>query len=169
MIAGGETIDALARVEIAGVKEDVRSVSRDLHSLRDTAATKADINSLGTSIANLSNKHDQLRQPQYSLVVSMVGLTVGILATLGGFALWPIREGQNDLKDTIKTLAQGVVYQRRYDDNNQRVYKILDDIREHMVDEKTFRAIIADRDARLNGNVRRLERLENRAFGLPAN
>jgi hypothetical protein len=145
----GELIDLLARAEIKGVKDDLHSLSTRFDS----------------GFTLLSQKIDNLRTPQYSLVVSVVGLGMMVLVAIGGFAYWPIRETQSDLKDSIRALSQGVVYQRRYDSGQVEVIRQFEELKREKATKETMAAIIADRDNRMSGIVRRLERLESATSG----
>lgn len=109
----GEIVDLVARSEIKGIKEDVHQLDRKIDGL----ASKGDIRLLSETIGSIAAKQDRAAQPNWSILLSAFAIGLTFLGIVGGFAYWPIISQQNDLKDTVKTLASGVVYQRRYDNN----------------------------------------------------
>lgn len=166
------TQHAVTQIEINAIKEDVRGVVREVHGLRDTMATKSDFLSLQSAIREEASKRGPM-WPLYSLMMT------GVLA-IGALAYWPIRESQNDLKDTVRTLATSVVYSRRFDAQVGAIERTVNDIRQTYITQREFdrmlklfddhiskaveraelQAIVTDRDSRIGGTVRRLERLE---------
>lgn len=173
-----EVVDVVARSEISGIKEDVNALSHKIESL----ASKHDINFLSEAIQRIALKQDSSSRPNFQVLLSSIALGVTILIAIGGFAYWPITATQADLKETIKTLSERVVYQRRYDSNYESIGKQFDQLRKDKADKDVLEqiekristivpraevnAIIGDRDARINGAIRRIERLETLTLGV---
>lgn len=157
----GEVIDLLARHEIAGIKEDVRGLSRDVHHLRDNMATRVDMASLAAAIA----KQEEGRRPQWQAL----GVMLAFAGAIGALAYWPILKGTDKLESALVETNKTV----------QALFIALPDkfpsIREHerllrrvdrdLVPRSEIDKTNSDRDARIAGSVRRLERLETLILG----
>lgn len=136
---GSALVDQIARAEIAGIKDDVARLVRSVDSLRDTMA--------------------EGRRPQWQAL----GVLLMAILAIGGFAYWPIRETLSDLKtaftsnsDTLNKLMIALpdkfVTVREHDRLLSRT--------ELLMPRMEFEKVLADRDNRISGAVRRIERLE---------
>jgi hypothetical protein len=103
------------RVRVDNVERDIGHIEQQISAIRDTMATRADMERISASISSLASRHAEITRPQYGLLVSVVGLGVTILVVLGGFAYWPISTTTSDLKLAVITLAEKTVPHRQYE------------------------------------------------------
>ena len=109
-----ETNSALL-VRVGLLEERSVHIETQVNAIRDTMATKADIASIGAEIQALINQQQQALKPNYSLLVSIVGVAMVFLTMIGGFAYWPINSATSDLKLAVIALADNKVSSKQYD------------------------------------------------------
>lgn len=83
-------------------------------------ATKADIQAIFARIEGLSSQYSALSKPNYSLMVSIVGVGMVFLTMIGGFAYWPINSATTDLKQGLNSIMERIVTQKQYDADQKR-------------------------------------------------
>lgn len=107
----------------ASLSQQVTNLDGDYRDLKGMVITLD--RKLDTSMAAISQKLDDSRQPAWQAY----GVMLTAITIIGALAYWPVRENQTELRETIKTLATGVVYTRRYENNMQNVKEELEKLR----------------------------------------
>lgn len=102
-------------VRVKTVERDVGDVKTQVTGMREAMATKADVTAIFARLENLSAQYAAARNPNYSLLVSIVATGLVFLTMIGGFAYWPINSATVDLKNAINSLNDKVVTQKQYD------------------------------------------------------
>ena len=151
-------------------KRDI-DIERQVNTIRDTMMTRASgaeilsriesiASSLTTRIENLAAQQSTALRPNYSLLVSIVGVAMVFLTLIGGFACWPINTATSDLKQSISILSGSVVLQKQYD-SDQAQYRVdkakLQDYINITIQQQRYNADMAKIDERLNGLMPRAE------------
>ena len=151
-------------------KRDI-DIERQVNTIRDTMMTRASgaeilsriesiASSLTTRIENLAAQQSTALRPNYSLLVSIVGVAMVFLTMIGGFAYWPINTATSDLKQSISILSGSVVLQKQYD-SDQAQYRVdkakLQDYINITIQQQRYNADMAKIDERLNGLMPRAE------------
>lgn len=121
----------------AGLAQQVTNLEGDYRDLK-TVVISLD-RKLDASMAAISAKLDESREPKWQAY----GVMLTVILAVCALAYWPLRENQNDLKETIKTLAGGVVYAKRYENNQKYVGEEIEKLRT----EKATKEIENERNA----------------------
>lgn len=103
------------RVRVDAVERDVGHIEQQVNAIRDTMATKADMNAILSRIEGVGLQYHSLSRPNHSLTVSIVATGMLFLTMIGGFAYWPINTATSDLKAGLLALADKVVPLKQYE------------------------------------------------------
>lgn len=103
--------DPALRERVANLAQDVTAFRGELHDVRSSMATRADIINLQGAIAALSDR----QKPQPAILIALLGLIVSVLGFVGWLAYTPINAATSDLKVAVSSLADKVVLQRQYE------------------------------------------------------
>lgn len=103
----------------AGLAQQVTNLEGDYRDLK-TVVISLD-RKLDASMAAISAKLDESREPKWQAY----GVMLTVILAVCALAWLPLRESQNDLKAAIKTLSEGVVYVKRYENNQQSIKELM--------------------------------------------
>lgn len=111
---------ATLRERVASLDEDVHAISADVSHLRNTMATKSDVNNVHAALTNFSQTvqgsftaiNEKLAtqgKPQWNLYIMAASLMVAVMVALGGIAFWPIKQAQDTLFLELKEVRAHMV------------------------------------------------------------
>lgn len=103
VIRDGEPSALSVRVDT--LADDIHKFDVKLEAMQTNMATKADLQSLVTSINALSVEQKNIRQPNWQAL----GVAVTVLTIIGAILYWPIRETTADLKLLAGRVGEVVV------------------------------------------------------------
>lgn len=168
-MANGQQSSAHQDPLVQRIDQDVRRLGTEIDHVRGQMVTKQDFTNFASrieaSIAALSAGQADSRAPNWTAL----GVLLSGIVAFGAFAYWPIKEQINDARADIKTISENAVFNRRYSEQVSRILEQIKTLREGAIDRheqaaelKRLDVIDADITRRVDGAVRRLERLEQR-------
>ena len=168
--AQSEHLDAGWRTRVVTLERDVGHIEKQVDAIRSTMATRADIDKITTSLAELGGHVSSAGRPNWQAMAVMV-TALGLIGTL---LYWPINVSITDLKAQSHEVFSTTIQQQRYNADKTRNDADLTGIREdmrrrlqtdeyraaHDALEKKIDSLIAQRNGQMQEIIRRIERIE---------
>ena len=118
-IALDERVHGLA-VQVSGLQEDV-------HDLRGTMASSAEVASLSNKIDGLMSQLAERGRPQWQVIFTAAGVLLAVVTAIGSLAYIPVVGNQSRLEGVIaREVIPRTEVERRWDWADER-YKRMDD------------------------------------------
>jgi hypothetical protein len=157
--------DAALGVRVDALAGDIAGVKRDVHELRGTMASRADVLLLAQKMDDLSKEFINRNRPNWQPIVTAIGVGLSICVAIGTLAYWPITTQLANLQELTSYRQRTEVDRlvpRREVDLLRQLYDTRVSFNKEKLDElnRKFDSIVTPRDSIEDIN-RRLDRLQN--------